>query len=263
MGPGIESAEANRKDAPRSTAWVALRTTVVWDGLSALLPQLGADRWVVIDAGGGTGGLAVPLAELGHEVVVVDPSPDSLAALERRAGDSSVAARVRWVQGDLGQLGELAEKGSLPHQVDLVLCHSVLEYADEPWAGLEAAVRLLRPGGVLSIVVATRGGAVIARALSGQFGAAAEILESYDSRGSADTVQRRFDREPLLASLATLGLSIDRVHGIRVLSDIVPGGLLDSDPSATRRLLELERALSARPEFLDVATQLHVLARKD
>ena len=35
----------------------------------------------VLDLGGGTGGVAVPLGEAGHHVTVVDPSPDALAAL--------------------------------------------------------------------------------------------------------------------------------------------------------------------------------------
>ena len=262
MGASAESAEASRKDAPRSTAWSALRTAVVWEGLCELVPVSGDERWTVIDAGGGTGSLAIPLAELGHEVVVVDPSPDSLAALERRAGDSAVSARVRWVQGDLGQLEELVERGSVPADVDLVLCHSVLEFADDPWLGLAAAIAALRSGGVLSVLVATRGGAVIARALAGQFDDAAETLAAPDARWKGDTIQRRFDRAPLLAALEAAGMQVERAHGVRVLSDIVPGGLLDSDPSATRRLLELERTLSSRPEFLDVATQLHVLARK-
>ncbi|MEZ5095109.1 MAG: hypothetical protein R2731_02675 [Nocardioides sp.] len=37
--------------------------------------------------------------ELGHQVLVVDPSPDALAALARRA-ESGVTDRVTGVQGD-------------------------------------------------------------------------------------------------------------------------------------------------------------------
>lgn len=65
-----------------------MRTAVVWDALRAVLAELagatGRDVLDIVDAGGGTGGFAVPLAALGHTVTVVDPSPDSLAALERR-----------------------------------------------------------------------------------------------------------------------------------------------------------------------------------
>ena len=60
----------------------AARTSVVWD---ALRPALDGGPVDVLDIGGGTGGLAVRVAELGHRVRVVDPSPDALASLDRRA----------------------------------------------------------------------------------------------------------------------------------------------------------------------------------
>ena len=48
------------------------------DGLKVEARRAGRD---VVDLGGGTGGFAVRLAESGHRVRVVDPSPDALAAL--------------------------------------------------------------------------------------------------------------------------------------------------------------------------------------
>ena len=58
----------------------SVRTAVVWEVLSAALAEAdphgrGLD---VVDAGGGTGGFAVPLAEAGHRVTVVDELPDAL-----------------------------------------------------------------------------------------------------------------------------------------------------------------------------------------
>ena len=64
---------------------------LLWDAVRALLPDSEASL-DVLDVGGGTGGLAVPLAALGHRVTVVDPSPDALAALARRASESGVAS---------------------------------------------------------------------------------------------------------------------------------------------------------------------------
>ena len=49
----------------------------------------------VLDIGGGTGGFAVRVAELGHRVTVVDPSPDALAALDRRAREGGVEVTGR------------------------------------------------------------------------------------------------------------------------------------------------------------------------
>jgi SAM-dependent methyltransferase len=82
------------------------RTAVVRDSLRTVMPALAAQagraRLDILDAGGGTGGFAVPLAGLGHNVTVIDPSPDSLAAAERRAAEMNVPLSV--VQGDVADL---------------------------------------------------------------------------------------------------------------------------------------------------------------
>ena len=50
------------------------------------------------------------------------------------------------------------------------------------------------------------------------------------------------------------------LHGVRVVSDLVPSSALDGEPGAVASLLALERALSDRLPFRDLATQLHLLA---
>ena len=50
---------------------------------------------------------AVPLARLGHDVTVVDPSADALATLRRRADTAGVGDRVRGIQGDGDLLHEV------------------------------------------------------------------------------------------------------------------------------------------------------------
>src|ERR1700758_174203 len=104
------------------------RTTLVWDALrevlAARVTQTGRAALDIVDAGGGTGGFAVPFAALGHNVTVVDPSPDALAAARRRAAERNV--RLTAVQGDADGLDTLVGQRA----ADLVICHSVLEYVD-------------------------------------------------------------------------------------------------------------------------------------
>src|SRR4051812_20061948 len=86
----------------------AVRTAGVWDYLRAALDGLAEGRALdVLDVGGGSGGFAVPLAQLGPRLPGVAPSPDSLAALERRAAETSTTDRVRAVQGDAAGLLDL------------------------------------------------------------------------------------------------------------------------------------------------------------
>jgi S-adenosylmethionine-dependent methyltransferase len=228
----------------------ATRTAVVWDALRPVLESGGLD---VLDIGGGTGGSAVTAAELGNRVTVVDPSPDALAALARRARE--VGVEVAGVQGDVDGLAALVE------QADVVLCHGVLEVVDDPAAALATIREVLRPGGSLSLLVAQRHAAVIARAMAGHFPQALALLDPSTSSGPSGRAGHRFTNDEVGTLLAGAGFETVSTHGIRVFADLVPGSLLDLEPGATAALVELERAVAERPEYLPLATQLHVLAR--
>lgn len=236
--------------------WNALRSTVVTELLTAAIADLQATSsgpLRIVDAGGGTGGVGVPLAGAGHDVLVVDPSPDAMATLHRRAeerGDGS-AARIRAVQGDLADLPSLVPAGS----VDVVVVHEVLDVVDDPAAALASVRAVLRPGGLASVLVANRAGAALARALAGRFADAAALL----GLGPGGP---RYDVRSLPAALAAAGLDVVALHGIRVVSDLVPGPLLENDPAAVRALLDLERAAATHPDTHPIAARLHALAHR-
>ncbi|MCW2833091.1 MAG: Methyltransferase type 11 [Nocardioides sp.] len=233
----------------------SVRTGVVWTEVSGLLAESdGAAR--IVDIGGGTGGFAVPLAQLGHRVEVIDPSPDALAALDRRAREADVAERITGQQGDLADLATLVE------DADLVLCHGVLDVVDDPAAGLATIASVLRPGGHLSLLVAQRHAAVVARAMAGHFQAARDLLDDPAGGRAVGRGGRRFTAEELSPLLAAAGLVTSTIHGVRVFADLVPGQLVDLEPGASAALAELESAVATRPEYLPLATQLHVLATR-
>jgi SAM-dependent methyltransferase len=245
--------------APRTRTGV--RTAVVWDYLRGVLDDLAGDGTVrVLDAGGGSGGFAVPLARLGHDVTVVDPSPDSLAALERRAAETGATDHIHARQGDAAGLPGLVPAGSF----DLVLCHSVLEVVDDPGEALAAISQSLRSGGVASVLAANRTAAVLGRVSAGRLAEARRLLaDTHGTTGAGDPLLRRFTLDELDLLLATAGLRVQTVHGVRVFADTVPPALLDGDPQAVDDLLALERAAAERADYLALATQLHLLARRD
>lgn len=240
----------------------ALRTGVVWQVLRGALETrarvAGRASLDVLDTGGGSGSFGVPVARLGHRVTVVDPSPNALFALERRAAEEGVADRVRGLQGDTQNLFDVAEPGGY----DLVLCHGVLQYVDDPAAGLRAVAGALRPtGGTVSLLVAGVGGAVLARALAGHFAEAQRALHDPAGRwGDADPVPHRFTVRELTDLVAGAGLVPGPVHGVRVFVDLIPGALVDSEPEALHALTQLEAAAADHPAFQAVAGQLHLLA---
>lgn len=250
--------------ALRGSLRTSLSTSVVLDAVLDAISQIAAGQsghreLEVLDIGGGTGGLAVQLAQRGHQVTVVDPSPDSLAALKRRAAETGTAGRVVGRQGDAAGIRELIEPGS----VDLVLCHSVLEVVDDPAQSLRALVATLRPDGRLSLLVGNRVAAVAARVSAGRLAEAAAMLAdngetSTMGSGGSERLARRFTVEELRALAAAAGLRIDDLHGVRMFADLAPAALLD-DPTAAGQLLALERAAARDPAYLPVAAQLHAL----
>lgn len=241
----------------------SLRTAVVWevlkDALDHRAKETGRDTLDILDTGGGTGNFAVPVAKLGHRVTVVDPSPNALFALERRAAEAGVADRVGGVQGDALGLFDVVEREGY----DAVLCHGVLEYVDDPAEGLRNVVAALRPSGTLSLLAAGSGGAVLARALAGHFNEARQALTDPAGRwGDGDPVPRRFTAEQLRELADGAGVEVGAVHGVRVFADLVPGVLVDTEPGAMEALLKLEAAAAELAAFHAVATQLHVLGEK-
>ncbi len=260
MPPAEPSPPARARPSRAAGPASSVRTAVVWEVLSAVLAETdpAGNGLDVLDAGGGTGGFAVPLAAVGHRVTVVDPSPDSLAALQRRAAENELSGSVVGRQGELADLPDLIGAAS----ADLVLCHSVLEVVEDPAGALAAVAAVLRPGGRLSLLVANRAAAVLARAVAGHPDEAARALHHPDGQwGSADGVRRRFTSEQLARLLQATGLEVEQLHGVRVVADLVPSASLDNEPGAAAALLSLERALSDREPFREIATQLHVLAR--
>lgn len=251
--PPIGPTPGHRRSVRHELVW-----RIVRDALDHQATQADRKALDVVDAGGGTGSLAVPIASLGHRVTVVDPSPDSLAALARRAAEARVTDRVRAVQGEaadlLGVLGATA--------ADVVLCHSVLEFVDDPRLALEAMASVLRQGGALSLVGANRHAVVLAKVLGGHLAEARAILDDPPPGWVADDpLPRRFTAAQLRGAIEDAGLVVLAEQGVRVFADLIPGPYAD-EPGAADAVLDLESAATQHPTFRALATQIHLLARR-
>ncbi len=236
-----------------------VRFSLVWDVLrdvaSARVADTGRQALDIVDVGGGTGGLAVPFAALGHNVTVVDPSPDALAAAQRRAAETGT--RLIAVQGDAASLDGVVGVNA----ADLVICHNVLEYVDSAADAMTAIAAVLRPSATVSVLAANTVAAVLHRALAGRFTEARQLLEG----GQADEPPRRFTLPALTALIEGAGLRPGEAHGLRIFSGLGPGALLDGDAGGaggTEALRALEAAAAATPPLRDIAAQLHVLGHR-
>ncbi|MCW2740937.1 MAG: 2-polyprenyl-3-methyl-5-hydroxy-6-metoxy,4-benzoquinol methylase [Blastococcus sp.] len=234
------------------------RTAAVW---AALDPLVGAGTPLrVLDVGGGSGMFAVPLARLGHDVTVVDPSADALATLRRRAETAGVGPRVHGIQGDGDLLHEALPAGGQgagdDGAYDLALCHYVLEVVDDPATTLREIGGAVRSGGQVSVATANRAGAVLARAVGGHPVEALALLEDRDTAPARSRpARRRFTPEDMLALVQGAGLQPGKWRGVSVVAD-----LLEATSADSQAVRALELALAEVSPYRDVATGLHVLA---
>jgi SAM-dependent methyltransferase len=244
--------------------------------LAVRAAQVGRAALEVVDVGAGTGGFAVRLAKLGHQVTVVDPSPDALAAARWRAAELGVTLTA--VQGEASEIAGLVGDGA----ADLVVCHNVLEYVDSPAAAMAAIARVLRPGGTVSVLAANVVAAVLQRALAGRYEEARRLLTSnagdpvvpVPSPAPAAAVpapaapipapgvteHRRFTLAGLTALIEGAGLRAGDAHGVRVFAGLLPGG--GADPVAADALRDLEAAAAGYPALRDIAARLHIFGHR-
>ncbi|HVT30279.1 MAG TPA: class I SAM-dependent methyltransferase [Lacipirellulaceae bacterium] len=120
--------------------WFQARRHIVWSLVRRYVSGIPNRRLRVCELGCGTGGNLVALAER-YDVVGVECSPQALAYARHTLGD-----RVRY-----GRLPH--EIGLPPENFDVVLMTDVLEHIEDDAASAIAALKLLRPGGVLVATV--------------------------------------------------------------------------------------------------------------
>ena len=235
-----------------------LRLDLAFANLQDFLPQA-TRSLLALDLGCGTGAIAVRLARLGFHVTLLDASEAMLDFAVRAARQAGVTERIALKHGDAVQLATLFDAGSF----DLVLCHNILEYVDDPCAVLRSAARALRgPSSIISVLVRNQAGEVLKAAIQDGDLAATEhnLTAEWGHESLYGGGVRLFTAERLQATLRQSSLAVTAERGVRVLSDYLPPSVSRTDEY--QRILELERKLGRRPEFAAVARYTHCLANR-
>jgi len=235
-----------------------LRLDLVFANLQEFLP-LATSSLYALDLGCGTGAIAVRLARLGLHVTLLDASLPMLDLAKRGAREAGVTERIALEHGDAAQLADLFRPGSF----DLILCHNILEYVDDPRALLHSAARALRdPSSMISVLVRNQAGEVLKAAIHDGDLAATEhnLTAEWGNESLYGGRVRLFTPECLHTMLLKSSLAVIAERGVRAISDYLPPGISRSDEYD--RIFELERKLGTRPEFAAVARYTHFLAHR-
>jgi len=235
-----------------------LRTDLAFATLQDFLPPQAKPSLCALDLGGGTGATAIRLAQLGIHVTLLDSSPAMLDIAKRAAREAGVTDKV------VLQHGGATEWASLPQtqSFDVILCHNILEYCNDPGGVLCAAARALRDSSaILSVLVRNRAGEVFKAAIqSGDLAAAKNGLTAeWGQEALYGGRARLFTPDRLRSMLTEASLATIAVRGVRVLADYLPPRV--SRTADYQRIFELERNLGSQPEYAAVSRYTHCLAR--
>lgn len=211
-------------------------------------------RLRVLDVGIGQGTQALRLARLGHQVTGVEQDPVMIAAV-REALDrepQGIRERVRLVQGD----GRDTGVHFLPGSFDVVLCHGVLMYVEEPDPLVAGLARMLAPGGLLSLLVRNGDGLAMRPGLAGDWAGA---LAAFDTTAYTNRLglNVRADRlAELTATLAGIAAPLHAWYGVRVFTDLAADDA--ARPADLETLLAVEERAGRTDPYRGVAALLHL-----
>jgi S-adenosylmethionine-dependent methyltransferase len=223
--------------------------------LGQVLDALPPAPATVVDAGGGTGQLAVALAGHGYQVTVVDTSAAMLATCAQRAAGAGpeVAGRVTGVQGDAADLPGLLGQGVQ----DAALCHDLLTRVEDQAALLASLAGVLAGEGVLSLGFANRDWLALRAGRRGDHAAALRLVRAGGSGPPAGGEAMTLAEAE--AELGKAGFDLVTAAGVGVFTDI---GDDDLGPRELTALVALERLVAGREPYRSSARTLHLIARR-
>jgi len=258
------------KDAPtydqrydESPFFVKVYEPVTWNNIRRFLPSPGGR---ILDAGGGTGRWAVPLARMGYQVTLTDISTGMLEVARHKLESEGLLDRVTIQRMDICDMRNL-----LDEHFDLVMAQGdPLSYCGDPGRAVAELAQVTRPGGRVIGSVDSRIAAVQAMA-EGDWDQAERILATGEMSWWGNEPALAFPIHAFtVGELQTLferhDLRVVRVVGKpvffrRLPSEVRPRVLEEEDGLA--RLLDLEIRYADDPGWAGSAGHFEMVGVKE
>lgn len=195
----------------------------------------------VLDFGSGFGLVANHLAKE-NQVLAVEPNEEMVSL---RVQDHPYQQCV----GSLDQLASLEDAS-----FEVILCHNVLEYVENRKAVLKEFTRLLKPGGLLSIVKHNEVGRVLQTVVfENNPQKALELLAGQDLETHSMGLAKAYD---LVAAVEDLAIEVKDYQGIRVFYGLQDNRFKDQE-GWLESMLKMELAVCQESPYRDMAFFQH------
>ena len=195
----------------------------------------------VLDFGSGFGLVANHLAK-DNQVLAVEPNEEMVAL---RSQDHPYQQFV----GSLDQLAVLEDAS-----FEVILCHNVLEYVEDPKLVLKEFTRLLKPGGLLSIVKHNEVGRVLQTVVfENDPQKALDLLAGQDLETHSMGLAQAYDLDLAAEDLA---LEVQDYQGIRVFYALQDNRFKGQE-GWRESMLKMELAVCQESPYRDIAFFQH------
>jgi len=168
------------------------------------------------------------------------------------AEPEGIQGRVRLIEGDGRETGV----HFLPGSFDVVLCHGVLMYVEEPDPLLAGLARMLAAGGLLSLLVRNADALAMRPGLTGDWAAALGAFDSTAYTNRLGLAVRADRLSTLTSTLAGIGAPLHAWFGVRVFTDTAADGA--PVPADLESLLAVEERAGRTDPYRQVAALLHL-----
>lgn len=209
----------------------------------------------ILDAGGGLGHMSRWFAEKGHRITLFDAAKNMLEAATTLNNEANLSDRFSLSQATIDQFTTQYDGNGF----DLILCHAVLEWLEQPEQAIAQLTALLNEGGCLSLMFYNQHSLILKNALRGNL----RKVKSGNWRGDGIglTPYQALLPEEVYRWLTEQNLSIEFTSGIRCFYDYLPKNVRDT--YEMEDLLDLEREHYRKDPYVHMARYIHVLAKKN
>jgi S-adenosylmethionine-dependent methyltransferase len=245
--------------ADQTTTWAKFSYELVENNLKKHIP-VDSPPLRILDAGGGNGLDSLALARMNHQVDIVDVSQQMLDDANVNAALAGVSGRISTHAVDILNIGKLFETA----EFDMVLCHNVIQYVDELEPLINAMDKVLKPGGVLSLIGPNQYSLPYQAAfLNGDLDQAYELLDQVDQISSIFGVnERSYRADELIDWFDQRGYNIENHYGIRCMYNYWGTNEEKQETEIYEKLKKLEFALTNREPYKQTARLFQLMLRK-
>ncbi|MDX8387813.1 MAG: methyltransferase domain-containing protein [Ghiorsea sp.] len=227
-----------------------IRLAVLQHDLEVCLPNLSHGDLSVLDMGAGMAQMGIKLAAMGHDVCINDISENMLGLAKEHAATLDVDSKITWHHGPFQTLDK--------QPYDLVLCHAVLEWLNQPEELMAKLQDFTEQGSVVSLMFYNFDALVFHNLVRGNF----KKINNNDFSGIKGglTPPNPIKPKRVEVLLSQYGFEVFYKSGVRVFSDYV--GIRRGGNESDEDVLAMELKYSNQEPYVNMGRYMHFMCRK-